>query len=64
MKNFASLEKKVINFFRDYIGMLSDANYNAIQNETKEKGLKVLTHKQMLQRLPIDLAQVEAGKVY
>ena len=41
--------------------MLSDVNYNARQNETKEKGLKTLTHKQMLQRLPIALAQVKAG---
>ena len=41
--------------------MLSDANYNAKQNETKGKGLKILTPKQMLQRLPIALAQVKAG---
>ena len=41
--------------------MLSDANYNAKQNETKGTGLKVLTPKQMLQRLPIALAQVKAG---
>ena len=41
--------------------MLSDANYNAKQNETKGKGLKILTPKQMIQRLPIALAQVKAG---
>ena len=41
--------------------MLSDANYNAKQNETKRTGLKILTPKQMLQRLPIALAQVKAG---
>ena len=41
--------------------MLSDANYNAKQNETKGKGLKILTTKQMLQRFPIALAQVKAG---
>ena len=64
LEKFCKSREKVINVFRDYIGMLSDANYNAIQNETKEKGLKVLTHKQMLQRLPIDLSQVEAGKFY
>ena len=64
LEKFCKSRVKVINFFRDYIGMLSDANYNAIRNETKTKGLKVLTHKQMLQRLPIALAQVEAGKVY
>ena len=53
--------EETINFFRDYIELLSDANYNAKQNETKEKGLKILTPKQMLQRLPIALAQVKAG---
>ena len=41
--------------------MLSDANYDSKQNETKGKGLKILTPKQMLQRLPIALAQVKAG---
>ena len=41
--------------------MLPDANYNAKQNETKEKGLKILTPKQMFQRLPIAPAQVKAG---
>ena len=41
--------------------MLSDANYNAKQNETKGKGLEILTPNQMLQRLPIALAQVKAG---
>ena len=41
--------------------MLSDANYKAKQNETKGTGLKVITPKQMLQRLPIAFAQVKAG---
>ena len=41
--------------------MLSDAKYDAKQNETKGTGLKILTPKQMLQRLPIALAQVKAG---
>ena len=41
--------------------MLSDANYSAKQNVTKGTRLKVLTPKQMLQRLPIALAQVKAG---
>ena len=40
---------------------LSDAKYDAKQGETKETGLKILTPKQMLQRLPIALAQVKAG---
>ena len=37
--------------------MMSEAKYKA----TKETGLKILTPKQMLQRLPIALAQVKAG---
>ena len=41
--------------------MLSDTKYDAKQNETKGTGLKILTPKQMLQRLPIALAQVKAG---
>ena len=39
--------------------MFSDANYRTKQNETKGTGFKIL--KQMLQRLPIALAQVKAG---
>ena len=41
--------------------MLSDANYYAKQNETKGTGLKILTPTQILQRLPIALAQVKAS---
>ena len=41
--------------------MLSDTNYNAKQNKTEGEGLKILTPKQMLQRLPIALAQLKAG---
>ena len=48
-------------FFRDYTEILSDANYDAKQNETERTRLKVLTPKQMLERLPIALAQVKAG---
>ena len=61
LNKFYKFREEVINFFRDYIEMLSDANYNAKQNETEGKGLKILTPKQMLQRLPIALAQVKAG---
>ena len=61
LENFYKSREEVINFFSDYVEMLSDANYNAKQNETKAKGLKILTPKQMIQRLPIALAQVKAG---
>ena len=61
LEKFYLSREEVINFFRDYIEMLFNANYDAKQNETKGKGLKILTPKQMLQRLPIALAQVKAG---
>ena len=46
--------------FYDYSLMMSEAKSKAKQNETKGTGLKILTPKQMLQRLPIALAQVKA----
>ena len=61
LEKFYNSREEVINFFRDYIEMLSDAKYDAKQGETKGTGLKILTPKQMLQRLPIALAQVKAG---
>ena len=61
LENFYISREETINFFRDYIEMLSDANCNVKQDETMGKGLKTLTPKQMIQRLPIALAQVKAG---
>ena len=49
--------KKAINFFDDYSLVMSEAK-NKIAKGT---GLKILTPKQMLQRLTIALAQVKAG---
>ena len=46
-----------IKFYDDYSSMISEAKTKA----TKGAGLKILTPKQMLQRLPIALAQVKAG---
>ena len=40
--------------------MMLDSNCNTKQDVTKGTGLKILTSKQMLQRLPIALAQVKA----
>ena len=37
--------REEVNLFRDYIEMLSDANYDARKNETEGKGLKILTPK-------------------
>ena len=61
LEKFYKSREEVINFLRDYIEMLSDANYDAGKNETKGKELKILTPKQMLQRLPIALTQKKAG---
>ena len=55
------LSREVINFFEDCSGMVLDAGYKVKQNKTKGTGLKILTPKQMLQILPIVLAQVKAG---
>ena len=41
--------------------MALDSTYKSKQNETEGKGLKILTPKQVLQRLPTALAQVKAG---
>ena len=41
----------------DYLTIVSKANFKAKHGE----GLKILTPKQMLQRLPIILAQVKTG---
>ena len=48
---------EAIKFYDDYSSIMSEAKIKA----TKGKGLKILTPKQMLQRLPIALAQVKAG---
>ena len=61
LEKLCSSIEKVINFFRDYIEMLSNANYDAKQNQTKGTGFKILTPKQMPQWLPIALAQLKAG---
>ena len=47
-----------IKFIEDYGSMIIDAKRLAKQ---EGKGLKILTPKQMLQRLPIALAQIEAS---
>ena len=61
LNKFYLSREEVINFFKDYAKMILDVGYKAKQDETKGTGLKILTPKQMLQRLPIALAQVKAG---
>ena len=48
---------EAIKFYDDYSSMMSEAKYKA----TKAIRLKILTPKQMLQTLPIALAQVKPG---
>ena len=60
LNKFYNSREEVVNLFRDFTEMLSDANYDARQNKIQGKGLKILTRKQMLQRLPIVLAQVKS----
>ena len=57
LKVFLIQEKKNIDFFREYSFLLPEAKYKAKYGRI----LKILTSEQMLQRLPIALAQVKAG---
>ena len=54
---FYNARNKAIKFNDDYSLMMSEAKNKA----TKGTGLKILTPRQMLQRLRIALAQVKAG---
>ena len=51
------LLEPVIKVFNDYLSILSEAKYKSIHG----KGFKILTPKEMFQRLTIALAQVKAG---
>ena len=57
MKCFTKQETKLLKFTTIIPLMMFEAKNKA----TKGTGLKILTLKQMLQRLPIALAQVKAG---
>ena len=61
VKNLYDSRQKIIDLFNSYSKIRSEAIYKSKQNETKGKGLKILTPKQMLQRLPIAFAQVKTG---
>ena len=54
-------DKKIINLLNDNAKTRLEAIYKQKQNETKGTGLTILTPKQMLQRLPIALAEAKAG---
>ena len=57
MKLLYESREAVIKLFHDYSSIVSQAKYESIHG----KGLKILSPKQMLHRLPIALAQVKAG---
>ena len=61
VKNLYNSRQKIIDLLNDNSRIRSESIYKSKQNETKGKGLKILTPKQMIQRLPIALAQVKAG---
>ena len=61
VKNLYDLRQKVIYLFNDYSKIESESIYRSKHDENKGKGLKTLTPQQMLQRLPIAIAQVKAG---
>ena len=59
MKTLYEPWENVIKLFNDYSNVASQAEYRTIYGEQ----LKMLTPKQMLQRLPIALVQVKAGNI-
>ena len=61
IKNLYDSRQKIIDLFNNYSKIKSQSIYRSKQNEIEGKGLKILTPKQMLQRLPIAIAQVKVG---
>ena len=57
IKNLYNSKEKIVKMFNDYAKNMSRDIYDSKQGT----GLKILTPKQMLQRLPIALAQIKAG---
>ena len=58
IENLYNSRQEVAKMFNDYARNMSKNIYDSKQEGT---GLKILTPKQMLQRLPISLAQIKAG---
>ena len=55
IKNFYNSKENVVKLYNDYAKIISEAMYKSKHGT----GLKILTPKQMLQRLPIAVAQVK-----
>ena len=60
VQNLYGSRQKVIDLFKNHARIRSEAIHKSKQNEKIGTGLKILTSKQMLQRLPIALARVKA----
>ena len=58
VKNLYDSRQKIIDLLNDNAKTRSEAIY---KSKHEAKGLKILTLKQILQRLPIALAQIKAG---
>ena len=58
LQNFFDLRENNINIFRDYSILIPEATK---QNIKQNMEMKILSPEQMLQRLPIALAQVKVG---
>ena len=56
--NLYESRQKVVQMFNDY----PKEKFRRIYESTQGKGLKILTPKQLLKRLPIALAQTNAGR--
>ena len=61
VKNLYISRQKIIDLLNDNSRIRSEAIYQSKQDETKGTGIEILTPKQMLQRIPIALAQVKAS---
>ena len=64
IKNVRTLfesRQKIIDLLNDYAKIRSEAIYKSKQNKAERIGLKILSPKQMLQRLPKAIARVKAG---
>ena len=60
--SFSTNQKKMKRYARDLKGIVNLYNIKSGSDTSKKgKGLKILTNKQMLNHLPILLAQIEAG---
>ena len=60
--SFSSNQKKMRRYARDFKDIVDLYNIKSVSDASKKgEGLKILTNKQMLNRLPILLAQIEAG---